>query len=153
VTVNDLWNIIPTNPPVSTVELTGAEIWEMMEDNLERTFAADPFNQMGGYLKRFRGLTIYGKLENPPGHRVERIFSGGVAPRRASDLSRGLRHRSRRAKKIRSESERPSDQSHRRVAPTLSSAGGHNRGTWTLYCCLRISSSEHIGAKAAATMK
>jgi 2',3'-cyclic-nucleotide 2'-phosphodiesterase (5'-nucleotidase family) len=79
VTVNDLWNIIPTNPPVSTVELTGAEIWEMMEDNLERTFAADPFNQMGGYLKRFRGLTIYGKLENPPGHRVERIFSGGVA--------------------------------------------------------------------------
>jgi 2',3'-cyclic-nucleotide 2'-phosphodiesterase (5'-nucleotidase family) len=75
VTMNDLWNIIPTNPPVSTVELTGSEIWEMMEENLERTFAADPFAQIGGYLKRFRGLTIHGKLENPNGHRIEQIFT------------------------------------------------------------------------------
>jgi sulfur-oxidizing protein SoxB len=79
VTMNDLWNIIPTNPPVSTVDLTGAEIWEMMEESLERTFSADPFGQMGGYLKRFRGLTIYGKLENPPGHRIEHIFAGNAA--------------------------------------------------------------------------
>lgn len=77
VTMNDLWNVIPTNPPVSVVDLTGAEIRVMMEENLERTFSADPFGQMGGYLKRFRGLTIYGKLENPPGHRIEHIFSGG----------------------------------------------------------------------------
>jgi 2',3'-cyclic-nucleotide 2'-phosphodiesterase (5'-nucleotidase family) len=74
ITMNDLWNMIPTNPPVSTVNLTGAEIREMMEENLERTFAADPFGQMGGYLKRFRGLTIYGKLENPPGQRIEHLF-------------------------------------------------------------------------------
>lgn len=77
VTMNDLWNIIPTNPPVSRVEMTGSEIHEMMEQNLERTFAADPFDQMGGYLKRFRGLTIYGKLENPAGHRIERVFTRG----------------------------------------------------------------------------
>lgn len=79
VTVNDLWNIIPTNPPVSTVTLTGAEIAAIMEENLERTFSGDPLGQMGGYLKRFRGLTIYGKLENPSGHRVERIFAGDAA--------------------------------------------------------------------------
>ena len=76
VRVNDLWNIIPTNPPVSTVSVSGAEIAAMMEENLERTFSADPLGQMGGYLKRFRGLTIYGKIENPPGHRIERIFAG-----------------------------------------------------------------------------
>lgn len=73
---NDLWNIIPTNPAVSTVELTGAEIWEMVEDNLERTFSADPFGQMGGYVKRFRGLTVFGRIENPPGHRVVDIHAG-----------------------------------------------------------------------------
>ncbi|MCS3730919.1 bifunctional metallophosphatase/5'-nucleotidase [Bradyrhizobium sp. UASWS1016] len=78
ITMNDLWNIIPTNPPVSTVDLTGTEIQEMMEKNLERTFSADPFGQMGGYLKRFRGLTIYGKLENPPGQRIEHIFRRGA---------------------------------------------------------------------------
>lgn len=47
----------------------------MMKENLERTFSADPFAQMGGYLKRFRGLTIYGKLENPSGNRIERVFT------------------------------------------------------------------------------
>ena len=51
----------------------------MMEESLERTFSADPFGQMGGYLKRFRGLTIYGKLENPPGHRIEHIFTVDAA--------------------------------------------------------------------------
>ena len=75
ITVNDLWNIIPTNPMVSSVDMTGAEIREMMEENLERTFSADPFGQMGGYLKRFRGLMIYGKIENPTGHRIEHIFT------------------------------------------------------------------------------
>lgn len=76
VTMNDLWNIIPTNPPVSIVELSGRNIRDMMEENLERTFASDPYEQMGGYLKRFRGLTIYGKIENPAGHRIEHIFAG-----------------------------------------------------------------------------
>ena len=89
VTMNDLWNIIPTNPPVSVVKLKGSEIREMMEDNLERTFSADPFGQMGGYLKRFRGLTIYGKLENPPGHRIEHIFSkdGAVEDHRIYEVA------------------------------------------------------------------
>ena len=74
ITLNDLWNIIPTNPQVSTVDLTGAEIVEMVEANLERTFASDPFEQMGGYVKRCRGLRLYVKLENPPGSRIERLF-------------------------------------------------------------------------------
>ena len=76
VTVNDLWNIIPPNPPVSVVELSGAELVAMMEENLERTFAANPYEQMGGYVKRCHGLRLYAKLENPAGQRVERLFIG-----------------------------------------------------------------------------
>jgi 2',3'-cyclic-nucleotide 2'-phosphodiesterase (5'-nucleotidase family) len=77
VTMNDLWNIIPTNPPVSTVELTGREIWNMLEVNAELTFSRDPYQQMGGYLKRCRGLELYLKIENPPGQRVQEIFIQG----------------------------------------------------------------------------
>jgi 2',3'-cyclic-nucleotide 2'-phosphodiesterase (5'-nucleotidase family) len=73
-TMSDLWNIIFTNPPVSTGDLTRAEIREMMEEKLERTFSADLFGQMGEYIKLFRGLTIYGKMENPSGQRIEHIF-------------------------------------------------------------------------------
>ncbi|ANH05713.1 MAG: bifunctional metallophosphatase/5'-nucleotidase [Bradyrhizobium sp.] len=76
VTMNDLWNIIPVNPPVSKVTMTGAEIREMMEQNLDRTFCADPFGQMSGYVKRFCGLTIFAKLENPFGSRIVQIFAG-----------------------------------------------------------------------------
>lgn len=77
ITRNDLWNMIPTNPPVSTVDMTGEELWTMMEDNLERSFSANPYEQMGGYVKRCRGISIYAKIENPPGQRIERFFVDG----------------------------------------------------------------------------
>lgn len=76
VTINDLWNIIPPNPPVSVVDLTGRELWDMLEQNLENTFAADPYAQMGGYVKRSRGLMIYIKIENPRGARLQQLFVG-----------------------------------------------------------------------------
>ncbi len=79
VTCNDLWNIVPVDPPVSTVTLTGQEIMDMMEENIERTFSCDPFGQMGGYLKRFRGLTLFLKLENPKGQRIVQAFAGAKA--------------------------------------------------------------------------
>lgn len=77
ITLNDLHNIIPTNPPVSTVELTGKEIWMMMEENLEHLFARDPYNQMGGYLKRCMGLNLYFKVENPHGQRIQELYIAG----------------------------------------------------------------------------
>jgi 2',3'-cyclic-nucleotide 2'-phosphodiesterase (5'-nucleotidase family) len=76
ITLNDLYNIIPMNPPVSTVELTGEEIKTMLEENLERTFSCDPYQQMGGYVKRCLGLNIYFKIENPPGNRIQKLFAG-----------------------------------------------------------------------------
>src|SRR5699024_11250433 len=58
ITMRDIWNIIPTNPLVSVVMLTGAEILSMLEENLEHTFAADPYEQMGGYMKRCLGWNL-----------------------------------------------------------------------------------------------
>ncbi|MDY6827224.1 MAG: bifunctional metallophosphatase/5'-nucleotidase [Bacillota bacterium] len=76
VTVNDLYNMVPMNPPISTVELMGEEIIAMLEENLERTFARDPYDQMGGYVKRSLGFNAYIKIENPPGQRVQQVFIG-----------------------------------------------------------------------------
>ncbi len=77
VTMEQLWNIVPTAPPISTIELTGDEIRAMLEANLERTYAADAYCQMGGFVKRCRGLNLYFKMENPKGHRIEDLFIGG----------------------------------------------------------------------------
>ena len=76
ITLNDLYNIIPMNPPVSTVELSGKEIREMLEENLERTFSCDAYQQMGGYVKRCLGLTVCFKIENPSGQRIQQLFAG-----------------------------------------------------------------------------
>jgi sulfur-oxidizing protein SoxB len=76
VTLNDLYNMVPMNPPISTVELTGEEILMMLEENLEQTFSGDPYHQMGGYVKRCLGLHVYFKIENPPGYRIQKLFIG-----------------------------------------------------------------------------
>jgi 2',3'-cyclic-nucleotide 2'-phosphodiesterase (5'-nucleotidase family) len=77
VTMEHLWNIVPTASPISTVELTGEELRAMLEANLERTYAADAYSQMGGFVKRCRGLNLYFKMENPKGHRIEDLLVGG----------------------------------------------------------------------------
>lgn len=77
ITENDLWNIIPVNPPVSKVKISGKELWDMLEENLERTFAKDPYEQMGGYVKRCLGINLYFKIENDFGHRIQRLFVNG----------------------------------------------------------------------------
>ncbi len=46
----------------------------MLEENLERTFSADPMKQMGGYVKRCLGLTAYMRIENPKGFRLQEVF-------------------------------------------------------------------------------
>jgi S-sulfosulfanyl-L-cysteine sulfohydrolase len=74
----DLHNIIPMNPVVSTVELTGEEIKNMLEENLERTFACNPMKQMGGYAKRCFGISIKMRIENSKGHRIQQIFAAMI---------------------------------------------------------------------------
>jgi S-sulfosulfanyl-L-cysteine sulfohydrolase len=78
ITVGALHNLAPMDPEITTVNLRGEEIWEMIEENLERTFAKDPFGQMGGYVKRCGGMTTFFKAENPNGARVQEVFVGDV---------------------------------------------------------------------------
>lgn len=74
--MEDIWNIIPTNPPASVCKITGQELWDMMEENLENTFADDPYDQMGGYVKRCYGINVYFKIENANGLRIQEFFVG-----------------------------------------------------------------------------
>lgn len=76
ITMNDLWNIVPPNPPISMVSITGKELLDMLEENLEHTFACDPYEQMGGYVKRCLGMKMYIKVENPKGMRIQDLFVG-----------------------------------------------------------------------------
>ena len=72
----NLYQIVPMNPEIMTVELTGRDLFVLLEDNLENTFSCEPFQQKGGYIKRNSGLKIYFKLENPKGQKIQRVFVG-----------------------------------------------------------------------------
>jgi len=76
ITVEDLWNIIPVNPPISKCEITGQELWDMVEEDLELTFSKNSYKQMGGYVKRCYGINVYFKVENPEGERIQEFFVG-----------------------------------------------------------------------------
>lgn len=73
----NLYNIIPMNPVISTVEISGEEIIELLEANLEKTFSDNAMNQMGGYVKRCLGLYVKMRVENPEGHRIQQIYFNG----------------------------------------------------------------------------
>lgn len=85
ITESDLWNIVPANPAVSMVTLTGRQLRDLFEDNLEATFASDPWKQRGGYMKRCRGIEMVLKLENPVGYRIQSFSVNGE--RLADDAS------------------------------------------------------------------
>ncbi|WP_218162465.1 bifunctional UDP-sugar hydrolase/5'-nucleotidase [Alkalibacterium sp. 20] len=74
VTLNDLYNIVPMNPPVMTAEITGQELLDMIEENLERSVYSDAYQQMGGFIKRALGLKVFLKIENPKGQRIQSLF-------------------------------------------------------------------------------
>lgn len=75
ITKDDIYNMVPMNPKIITANLTGKEIRDMLEENIERTFSNDPLAQMGGFLKRVYGLKIYFKIENPYGSRIQSLFN------------------------------------------------------------------------------
>ncbi|WCK56489.1 5'-nucleotidase [Aneurinibacillus sp. Ricciae_BoGa-3] len=71
--VKELYQIIPANPELFTLELEGRELVNELEKNSENVFAPDPFNQKGGYILRSSGLFMAFKPYNPAGNRIQHI--------------------------------------------------------------------------------
>jgi len=72
----DLASTRSSPDPVTLEWESRAAFTAWLEENLERTFAVDPYRQMGGYVKRCLGLRASIKLENPAGQRLQQLFIG-----------------------------------------------------------------------------
>jgi len=70
-TMKDIWQIIPSNPELFTVEVEGRELVQILEKNLISVYASDPFQQMGGYILRSTGIYMAFKPYNGDNHRIE----------------------------------------------------------------------------------
>jgi S-sulfosulfanyl-L-cysteine sulfohydrolase len=77
ITEYDLHTIIPTNPEMFTLEMSGKQLMNALEKNLEMVFSRDPFKQKGGYILRSSGLFMAFKPYNPEGNRIQKLLVGG----------------------------------------------------------------------------
>ena len=77
ITVKDLYNIVPMNPKIVTVDLKGYEILELLNLKINKTYNTNPFGQTGGFMQRALGIKAYIMIENPKKYRIQKLFIEG----------------------------------------------------------------------------
>jgi 2',3'-cyclic-nucleotide 2'-phosphodiesterase (5'-nucleotidase family) len=77
ITKDFLWSMLPVDSEAKLGTVTGAQLWNWMEKELENAFAKDPAKRFGGWVIRFKGMEVNFTIGNEPGKRVNRINIGG----------------------------------------------------------------------------
>lgn len=78
VTNGDLWTMVPTDPEVQTMRMSGRQLHALIESSLHNVFAGDPLQQAGGYVIRASGLSVVFRPNNGRGTRVEHLEVAGA---------------------------------------------------------------------------
>jgi 2',3'-cyclic-nucleotide 2'-phosphodiesterase (5'-nucleotidase family) len=77
ITVDYLWNMLPVDSEAKTGKITGKQLWNWMEKELQNAFAKDPAKRFGGWVVRFQGMEVNFTIGNEMGKRVNWIKVGG----------------------------------------------------------------------------
>ena len=73
ITNDDLWSMIPEDSEAKYGEATGRQLWDWLEKELDNVFAKDPASRFGGWVVRFKGMTVNFTMRNDAGKRVNWI--------------------------------------------------------------------------------
>lgn len=73
----DLWSFYPISTPLMTGKVTGKQLRDFWEQEIENAFAEDPSRRFGGWLPRPSGMTVRFEAKAPFGQRVREIRVGG----------------------------------------------------------------------------
>ena len=74
-----LWNMLPVDSTAKTGEVTGLQILDWLEKELENEFATDPSKRFGGWFVRFAGMEVNCTIGKPKGQRVNWVKIKGQA--------------------------------------------------------------------------
>lgn len=77
ITKDFLWGMLPVNSKVKTGTVTGQQIINWLEKELENTFAKDPAKRFGGWFVRFNGMQVTLTIGNEKGERVQSVTIQG----------------------------------------------------------------------------
>lgn len=73
-----LWNMLPVNSVVKKGWVTGKQIMDWLEKELQNAFANDPAKRFGGWFVRFSGMKVNVTIGNETGKRVNQVSINGA---------------------------------------------------------------------------
>ena len=73
ITVDYLWSMLPVDSEAKRGVITGKQLWDWMEKELQNAFAKDPSKRFGGWVVRFNGMEVNFTIGNELGKRVNFI--------------------------------------------------------------------------------
>lgn len=77
ITRDYLWSMLPVDSEAKRGFITGKQLWDWMETELQNAFAKDPAKRFGGWVVRFKGMEVNFTIANDKGKRVNWIKVGG----------------------------------------------------------------------------
>lgn len=77
ITKEFLWNMLPVNSEAKTGIVTGKQLWDWLEKELQNAFAKDPSKRFGGWFVRYNGMEVNFTIGNEFGKRVNSVKVGG----------------------------------------------------------------------------
>lgn len=73
ITMDYLWSMLPVDSEAKRGVITGQQLWDWMERELQNAFAKDPAKRFGGWVVRFSGMEINFTIGKELGERVNFI--------------------------------------------------------------------------------
>ncbi len=77
ITKEFLWNMLPVNSEAKTGIVTGKQVWDWLEKELQNAFAKDPSKRFGGWFVRYNGMEVNFTIGNEFGKRVNWVKVAG----------------------------------------------------------------------------
>ena len=77
ITVEDIYNLIPSEAPVNLMKIKGSDLKEVLEEAIDNVQAQDAFEQVGGDMLRYSGMEIVVDLKKTFPNRIQSIKVAG----------------------------------------------------------------------------
>ncbi len=73
-----IFDMLPVDSTVRTGKVTGKQIFDWLEKELNNVFAKDASKRFGGWVIKFKGMSIEFKAFEPMGSRVQKVLVKGL---------------------------------------------------------------------------
>lgn len=78
ITEGELWNVLPLDAKLKVGTITGKQLWDYLEAEMELVFSKHPHKLSGGWGPRPSGVKVVFEAGASPGSRIKEVFVSGT---------------------------------------------------------------------------